>query len=402
MDWRVLFSDLNLVWTTMGVAAAGLGAAFIAGRWWATRTLRKLDSERNQVLAEKNREIAELNRRLRQPVSVEPGPPPMEEVPGLPPESVQVWLKPIEPSDSELSALQGRIPTLLVANLKGGVAKTMVAANLGAYFSKRANYPRTAHLLNKRVLLIDLDYQGSASDMVLTAMGAVPEHPNCQVKTLFDPAFSDDDALNYRVRPTGPLPALSLYPATYGFDDRETREQFRWLARQTGDDVRFRLLRRLRSQAFVSQFDLVIIDTGPRLTTGLVAALAAATHLLIPTRASRRDTEAAERFMRRVSVFKRNGMSSNLKLVGVLATQTKGGASGAELAASSRNALQAAVANDPDLGALIHAQQVVLDAELPQSLPIVNEAEEGLPYLASTSSRTIFNVIGAEIEQRMS
>ena len=381
----------------MGLTAAGLATAFVVGRWWGSQTLKKLVSEKNQALAEKDREIAELNRRVREKV---PDPPPSPD--GLPPESVQVWLKPIAPADSELTGLQGRVPTLVIANLKGGVAKTMVAANLSAYFSKRANYPRTAHLLNKRVLLIDLDYQGSVSGMVMTATGAVPEHPNCQVKTLFDPAFSDDDALNYRVRLAGALPTLSLYPATYGFDDLETREQFRWLAGQTGDDVRFRLLKRLRSLAFRSQFDLVIIDTGPRLTTGSVAALTAATHLLIPTSASRRDTEAAERFMRRVSVLKRSGLCPNLKLVGVLTTLTKGSASGVALAESARGSIQASVANDPDLGVLIEAPAVVLDAELPQSLPIVNEAEQGLPYLASTSSRTIFNKIGAEIEQRMS
>lgn len=397
MNWRALISDINLVWTTMGLTAAGLATAFVVGRWWGSQTLKKLVSEKNQALAEKDREIAELNRRVREKV---PDPPPSPD--GLPPESVQVWLKPIAPADSELTGLQGRVPTLVIANLKGGVAKTMVAANLSAYFSKRANYPRTAHLLNKRVLLIDLDYQGSVSGMVMTATGAVPEHPNCQVKTLFDPAFSDDDALNYRVRLAGALPTLSLYPATYGFDDLETREQFRWLAGQTGDDVRFRLLKRLRSLAFRSQFDLVIIDTGPRLTTGSVAALTAATHLLIPTSASRRDTEAAERFMRRVSVLKRSGLCPNLKLVGVLTTLTKGSASGVALAESARGSIQASVANDPDLGVLIEAPAVVLDAELPQSLPIVNEAEQGLPYLASTSSRTIFNKIGAEIEQRMS
>lgn len=381
----------------MGLTAAGLATAFVVGRWWGSQTLKKLVSEKNQALAEKDREIAELNRRVRERV---PDPPASPD--GLPPESVQVWLKPIAPADSELTGLQGRVPTLVIANLKGGVAKTMVAANLSAYFSKRANYRRTAHLLNKRVLLIDLDYQGSVSGMIMTATGAVPEHPNCQVKTLFDPAFSDDDVLNYRVRLAGALPALSLYPATYGFDDLETREQFRWLAGQTGDDVRLRLLKRLRSPAFRSQFDLVIIDTGPRLTTGSVAALTAATHLLIPTSASRRDTEAAERFMRRVSVLKRSGLCPNLKLVGVLTTLTKGSASGVALAESARGSIQAAVANDPDLGVLIEAPAVVLHAELPQSLPIVNEAEQGLPYLASTSSRTIFNKIGAEIEQRMS
>lgn len=389
MDWRAFFSDLNLVWTTLGLTAAGLGAAFMAGRWWARRTVF-------QEIAAKNRKIAELKGRLRETVP-DPGQPPE----GLPPPAVQVWLKTVRTEDAALATIKGRPPCLLVANLKGGVAKTMIAANIAAYFSTRSDYPLTRHLASKRVLLIDLDYQGSLSGLMLTAMRVVPEHPSSQVKTLFDTSVSDEDAANYRVRPTG-RPRLSLYPATYGFDDVETREQFRWLAGATDGDVRFRLLKRLRSPSFLDLFDLIIVDTGPRLTTGSIAALAAATHLLVPTTPNVRDVEAAERFMRRVSVLKHAGVCSGINVIGAVATLTRGTARGVELANAAKERLQTAVDNDPDLRRLVEPERVFLDSQLPLSQPIVDESESGLPYLASTASRTIFNQIGAEIEQRMS
>src|SRR5258708_13845731 len=55
-------------------------------------------------------------------------------------------------------ALQESIPILLVANLKGGVGKTTIAANLATYFEQ---------CKGEQLLAIDLDHQGSLSSMLL-------------------------------------------------------------------------------------------------------------------------------------------------------------------------------------------------------------------------------------------
>jgi Mrp family chromosome partitioning ATPase len=69
---------------------------------------------------------------------------------------------PRPPQDyDELMKQQRKKPIIMVANLKGGVGKTTLTANLAACFSAAG----------KRVLLVDVDYQGSLSNMLLSADG---------------------------------------------------------------------------------------------------------------------------------------------------------------------------------------------------------------------------------------
>ncbi len=193
-----------------------------------------------------------------------------------------LWRRtPVKPPEDYAERLGRSIPIIVFANLKGGVGKTTLAANTAAYFDARG----------ERVLLIDLDYQGSLSAMSV----AGPE-----ARDLAAPGA-------VRLMTTGELAPLPLGGAGsgselidcyYPFFNEENRALVRWLmAGPEAADPRYALAETLLGEAVQAHYDRVIIDTAPRVTMGFVAALTSATHLMIPTQLNRLSAEAVESFL---------------------------------------------------------------------------------------------------------
>ncbi len=77
-------------------------------------------------------------------------------------ESKGIWLAksiPPTPPKDYADKLRVSIPIITISNLKGGVGKTTTAANLIAHYANKKQ---------KRVLAIDLDFQGSLSATALS------------------------------------------------------------------------------------------------------------------------------------------------------------------------------------------------------------------------------------------
>jgi chromosome partitioning protein len=213
---------------------------------------------------------------------------------------------------------------LLIANNKGGVGKTNLAVLLAAYFEKKRNF---------KVLLIDLDNQASLTAWMLHAAGILvpPEHShrlgfaNKLLDGTAGQQWHTEVLTNAHV--PGRFTKAQLATADVTLTEHETRLMLRFFAQGGKPDVRYHIAETLLSEhvqgkpAEKATFDLVIIDAPPRLTTGVVGALIASTHLLVPTKLDALSAETVEGFLRQAWAI-REKFNTGLELAGVVGTMT--------------------------------------------------------------------------------
>ena len=199
-------------------------------------------------------------------------------------------------------------PVLVIANYKGGVGKSMIAANLAAYFDK----------IGLRVLLIDYDYQGSLTDIV----------PYADPDKL---TFSAHEILKGDRAPpqiTKPHPLGQSYrqsyihPAEAVLSRIDSSLIYQWLTGARKDDIRFNTHRYVSSPYVQDNFDIVIIDTPPRICAATANALCAATRVLMPTIL---DTVSSRAVFRSVEMFLafRDKLHLSFKMLGVVPSKVE-------------------------------------------------------------------------------
>jgi cellulose biosynthesis protein BcsQ len=306
-----------------------------------------------------------------------------------------VWLTtPIDrPRDYWRDVTNSR--TLAIANLKGGVGKTTLAANIGAYLAKD---------WQKRVLLIDLDFQGSLSSMAFPGKDWLPAgHQSSLATRLISGDIAPADVallaqkvdLNANENSPGRLQVISAY---YDLAQADNRIMIEWLLQcidfrpadlrhalmecLTGNllrtaDVRYTLAKILHSDIVQRAFDLIIIDCPPRLTTSEIQAFCASSHLLIPTIFDRTSAEAVVTLYDQIETLKRAGICPHLKYMGVVGTMWK----------RHRAAQTEAVTFVKD--ALGNGPIRILPEEtfLPHAAALVNDAPDGIAHIAMPNSR---------------
>ena len=179
---------------------------------------------------------------------------------------------------------------IVVANQKGGVAKTTTSVNLAAGLA----------YYKKKVLLLDLDPQGNASSGLGVNKNAL-EHSTYDVLVNFVPIDKITIEINKK---------LSLVPAKVELAGAEM-ELVSAISRES------RLKNALEEVR--DQYDYIIIDTPPSLGLLTLNALTAADSFLVPIQCEYFALEGLSQLLSTIKIVQKN-LNPKLEMEGILMT----------------------------------------------------------------------------------
>lgn len=206
-----------------------------------------------------------------------------------------------------------------VLNLKGGVGKTTVTAHLGRALAVRGY----------RVLLVDMDLQGSLTTMMLSLDKLKQAVANEQLIQHFLNRASDDKRTKitdyaYAVFKHVDGGSIDIVGTSDSLAYAELNLTMRWLLGTGTRDTRFLLRKALHLLGVSKKYDIVLIDCPPLVNISCVNALAASDFVLIPTTMGRKSRERVPPTIRRVLRSEKflKYVNHDLKVLGVLANCT--------------------------------------------------------------------------------
>ncbi|WP_018997916.1 ParA family protein [Hirschia maritima] len=298
-------------------------------------------------------------------------------------QSSEVWLKnnknPVTFPDYASRKHKYSIPTIVISNLKGGVGKTTVSTNLATTIASKG----------KRVLFLDLDWQGSAT-RAFSTLGRLTER-----RSDIDQVFAEtaNGILIKSLARTGyDLPqGLSFVPTYKQFAAKENECMIKWLKGSYEFDAHYLLSKALLDPVIHEEYDAIVIDTPPRITTGLVNALTCATHLIIPTILDDISAEAAESYISSIERFK--VYNSSLRISKIIGCMTY---NGTKLNQTEENARKSIIRRAKSEN--LQTNTLIANQWIPRRSAIQQAAGNHLAVMRNKEIREIFDNIYQELD----
>jgi chromosome partitioning protein len=232
----------------------------------------------------------------------------------------RVWERPLEPGAAPFRPLgERKMPIISILNLKGGVGKTTLTLNLAAALS------RAGH----RVLVGDIDHQRSLTLLALRAseINKLQDRKNTLQHFLLGPQRGANRLADCIAR-VPQLDNCSILVNSAPLEGSETLESVesllmaQWLAKQEVGDVRLYLREALHATSIRQQFDYVLLDCPPRLSTACINALAASDFLLIPVILDGTSTAGIHYLLRELKRFRTPNLFPDFSILGIVANRT--------------------------------------------------------------------------------
>ena len=260
-------------------------------------------------LAEKNQQVERENQELE------------DRFQSLLKQDGRIWQRPYLPSAIPFRPLSERkMPIISILNLKGGVGKTTITANLGGSWAQKG----------KKVLMIDVDYQRSLSMLCLKDQDRkmlyleekclqhflqASKHTAAQIIESAIPirniAYSNCSIIsNSETQAKEKLDSL---------EEVEMRLMIEWMIRERKSDIRLYLREALHSLPSHHTYDYVLLDCPPRLTTACINALAASDYILIPVLPDTTSTRSVAHLLRTLKQLQ--PVLPELEVLGILANR---------------------------------------------------------------------------------
>ena len=213
-----------------------------------------------------------------------------------------------------------RRPILSVAALKGGVGKTTLTAHLAGALARRGY----------RVLVVDLDLQGSLTGLMLP-VGTINQQVKDKrlmqdyfLKAALDKSTTLTDYIVAVPQPKGVTGTIGIAPTSDRLAYAELNLTLGWLLKQGERDARFLLRRALHLKGPNAGYDIVLLDCPPVLNISCANALAASDYLLIPTLLTTKSLERVPVMVKAVQDDQfLQQLNPHLRLMGVVANRTR-------------------------------------------------------------------------------